>query len=162
MKGEFWKLFFMWGAKWLTFGKEVFQLGTKGRGKLIKSTIKWTSYKLAFKNFLNTLRVLLLTSSGSLMYHTNNSYFWICLQTFSWRIQHYITLKFRDTFGKLLQSITFLNMLFFHRYFSAMLLRASPKEFGSFSKFFQCISRSHSIPWNFMYAFVLQIKAVDI
>ena len=43
---------------------------------------------------------------------------------------------YRETFDKLLQCVTFLKMLFFHKYFSAL--------FRSFSNFFQSISTSHS------------------
>ena len=43
---------------------------------------------------------------------------------------------YRESFHNILQYITFLKMLFFHKYFSAI--------FRSFSNFFQSISTSHS------------------
>ena len=41
------------------------------------------------------------------------------------------------------------------------ILRTVPKEFGSFSKLFQSISKSQSVPFKFMYAFIHQMKDVD-
>ena len=38
-------------------GKEGFAWGTEGREKLYKLIIKWTSSKIVFKDFPNTLRV---------------------------------------------------------------------------------------------------------
>ena len=156
MRAEFWKLFSLGESKGLTLGKEEFALGSKGRGKLVKLTIKWTPYK----RFPNTLRVLLLTSSGSHTNHTKDSYFWICLQNFSWRIHHFL-----KTQRNLSKTITVCNVsknavlpqVFFHH-----VLKAAPADFGSFSKFFQSISTSHSIPSNFFHALIVQIKAADV
>ena len=62
-------------------GKEVFVWETGVRRKLYRLTIKWTLSKTVFKDFSNTLRV----PSTSLLHHTKNAYFWICLQNFFWR-----------------------------------------------------------------------------
>ena len=56
-RGEFWKLFCLGGGKWHTLGKEGFTWGTRGRGKLYRLTIKWTSSKTVAKDFPYTLRV---------------------------------------------------------------------------------------------------------
>ena len=137
-------------------GKGRFALGSKGRGKLVKLTIKRTPYK----RFPNTLRVLLLNSSGSRTNHTKDSYFWICLQNFSWRIHHFLKMQ-----RNLSKTITVCNVsknaalpqVLFHH-----VLKAAPADFGSFSKFFQSISTSHSIPFNFLHALIVQIKAADV
>ena len=56
-RGEFWKFFCLGGGKWLTLGKEEFVWGTRGRGKLYRLIIKWTSFKTVVKDFPYTLRV---------------------------------------------------------------------------------------------------------
>ena len=53
--------------------------------------------------------------------------------------------------------VTFLKMLYFFCYVS----RIVPKDFWSFSKFFQSISISHSVPFKFMHEFIHQMKEAD-
>ena len=54
--GEFWKFFCLGGRTWLTLGKERFTWATRGKGKLYRLTVNWTSSKTVVKDFPYTLR----------------------------------------------------------------------------------------------------------
>ena len=77
------------GVKWLTLRKEGFAWGTRGRGKLYRLTIKWTSSKIVVKDFPYTLRVpstgyiksnLLHISSGKMHISQELAFLWIAFK----------------------------------------------------------------------------------
>ena len=137
--------------------EEEFAWRIGGRGKLYTLTIKWTLSKITFKGFLDTLRIA-STYYFKPIASGKKAYFWIFLQSFFWKTS---ALKMQ---GSLWKSISAYNVSknaalphvsFCHN------LRIAPKNFWSFSKFFQSISASHSVPFKFMHAFIHQIKDAD-
>ena len=54
---KFWKMFCLREGKWHTLGKEGFAWGNRGREKICRLTIKWTSSKTVAKDFLYALSV---------------------------------------------------------------------------------------------------------
>ena len=128
------------GQNDLTGGKEVF--------KVYKLTIKWTLSKTVFKDFPNTLRAPPNDCFWESIYciTQKNWYFWICLQNLFWRISHFLKMQGNE-------ACNFSKNAALTQVFFCYTLRTVTKNFRSFSRFFQFISTSHSVPFKLMRAF---------
>ena len=140
-EGEYWKLFCLnEGANILPWGKEGFIWETGVRGKMHRLAIKLTPR--FSQNSKSTSHCLLL--GVFIFYHRKiHLYEYVC-KNFIEKLA--IFLKCRESFNKILLPATLPTL---PQEFFFCILRTVPKDLRSFSKFFQFISTSHSLPFKF-------------